>query len=362
MRRQHQLYPRTNRLPGLTEADRWPPGLRCSLIVLGVFLASFTRSAERNGSSDAQMLGLWPAPPGEPRVRFVQSIAGPADLGIKPSGWSRLAGLLTGADRRKEKLVKPFGVAFDEADNLCLTDTATGWVWFFDRARKSCQHWESAGRFRFVAPVAVAKRKGVFYVADSGAPGVVAFDGRGRLLFEIASALERPSGLAILEERLFVADASAHCVRVYDLKGQFLSKFGQRGAAPGEFNYPTHLAVSADRRLFVTDSMNCRIQVLDAAGRPLSVIGSPGDASGQFSRPKGVAVDHFGHVYVVDALFDNFQIFDQNGEFLLDVGSAGSGIGEFWLPGGITIDRSNQVFVADSYNKRVQVFKYVGGR
>ena len=303
---------------------------------------------------------VWPPPPAEARVAYVQSIAVPADLGVQPSFLGRVANFLTGGNRGREPFVKPFGIAFDEDGNLCLTDTGANVVCFFDFANRTYRRFEGVGKLKFVAPVSVARRRGVFYVADPGLRSVLAFDDGGELRFRIQEEIERPAGLAILGERLYVADAQAHGVAVFDLRGKFLFRFGRRGAGPGEFNFPTHLAGDGKGRLFVTDSLNSRVQVFDADGRFLSVIGSLGDGSGHFSRPKGVAVDAFGHVYVAEALYDNLQIFDESGRFLLDVGSAGSSNGEFWMPAGVAINRKNEIYVADSYNCRVQMFRYVG--
>ncbi len=366
---------RSNRTPSRLEVGDtagWKPALRqrslrrwlfagaagaLALAGFGIFPSLTAANKEPVG---AAIPSVWPPPPAEPRVAYLQSISGPADLGIRPSGWNRFANLVTGGNRGKEKLVKPFGIALDELDNLCLTDTGTGRVWFFDRARKRVQSWEKAGGFRFASPVAIAKRKGIFYVADSALQKVVAFDGQGKLLFAIDQGVTRPAGLAVSDEKLFVADTAAHHIAIFELTGKFLSQFGQRGAAPGELNFPTHLAVDAQGRIWVTDSMNSRIQMFDSAGRLLGLIGSAGDSSGHFSRPKGVAVDRFAHVYVVDALFDNVQIFNPQGQFLLAVGEPGSGPGQFWLPAGIAISRRQQIYVADSYNGRVQVFQYLG--
>ena len=302
---------------------------------------------------------VWPAPPAEPRVAYVQSIAGPADAGVRPSRWGRFVRLLTGADKGAEGLVKPMGIGVDDAGILSVTDTGAGAVCLFDRPHARYLRWLSIGQIKLVSPVAVVSKDGTFFVADSALQKVLAFDGNGMLLFELPG-LERPSGLAIQGEKLFVVDAQVHGVAVFDLRGTLLYRFGKRGAGPGEFNYPTHIAADAKGRLFVSDTLNDRVQILDAEGRFQGLIGSAGDGSGHFSRPKGVALDTFGHVYVVDSLHDNVQVFDQEGHFLLHWGQAGSGPGEFWLPTGIAISRNNDILVADSYNRRVQVFKYVG--
>jgi DNA-binding beta-propeller fold protein YncE len=302
---------------------------------------------------------VWPLPPAEPRIAYVQSLRQPADAGIRRSGFGRFMHRLIGSSV-DESLLKPFGIAVDEHDNLCLTDTGANAVMYFDRANKRWRRWEQLGKTRFLAPVAIAKRGGMFYVADSGLARVLAFKEDGQLRFAITERLARPTGLAIASERLWVTDSQRHCVIAFDLAGRYLREFGKRGTAAGEFNFPTHIAADAQGNLYVTDSMNSRVQVFDSDGRFQSEFGRAGDVPGCFSRPKGVAVDSFGHVYVLDANFDNFQIFDRQGTTLLAVGEAGDGPGQFWLPNGLAISRQNEIFVADSYNRRVQIFKYVG--
>jgi len=321
--------------------------------VLALFLAHSTLGSKAG-------FPAWPPPPDEPYITYVRSISGPADVGAKPATLSRLASWVIGGLPDSAGLVKPFGLALDEAGNLLVTDTGAGAVCCLDPSRKKWLRWESIGKTRFQIPVAIARSGQTFFVADSGLGKVIAFSEKGKLLFEVTRELERPSGLATHADRLFIADAQRHQIVVFDTRGVYQSKFGQRGGAPGEFNYPTHVATDASGRVYVTDSLNYRVQVFDAAGKFERVIGSAGDGPGHFSRPKGVATDQSGHVYIVDALFDNVQIFDGAGRLLLNWGEAGSDPGQFWLPNAIVINRQNEIFVADSYNHRIQVFQYTG--
>ncbi len=304
---------------------------------------------------------IWPGAPNEPRISYIKTITRPADAGIKGSAWRRFGHWLTGSEKGDEPLQKPFGLALDEKDNLCLTDTGANAVCYFDRSRMKWKRWDKIEKIRFSSPVAVAKRKDIFFVADSALQTVIAFNETGKLLFQVTNKLERPSGLAASTDRLFVADAKRHAVIIFDLKGRYVEEFGKRGTANGEFNFPTHIALDGKGNLYVTDSINSRVQVFDGEGKFKRTFGGIGNSTGQFSRPKGVAVDSFGHVYVVDGMFDNVQIFDGAGRFLLTVGQAGSNKGEFWLPNAIVISRGNEIFVADSYNHRLQQLEYVGG-
>jgi len=302
----------------------------------------------------------WPAPPEPVRVVYVGSMHRPADAGIKVSGFRRVANLFTGSAKGREPLLKPFGIALDEKDNLCITDTGAGAVIYLDRAKKSWTRWDRIGKTSFISPVGVTKRGDTFFVADSGLGAILAFNERGKLLFQTTNHLERPTGLTIVGNRLFASDSKRHAVVSLDLSGHYLSEFGHRGAGQGEFNFPTHIASNANGDLLITDSLNSRVQVFDSNGNFKSQIGSMGDSTGQFSRPKGVAVDAFGHVYVIDALFDNIQIFDLKGALLLNFGASGNEPGEFWLANGIAISHSNEIYVTDSYNHRIQIFRYVG--
>lgn len=273
----------------------------------------------------------------------------------------RAFGWLIGSSSTDPFLVNPFGLACDENDNLCVTDTGANTVCYFDRKQQHWFRWTKAGKTRFSSPVGIAKRNKRIYVADSGLRAVLVLSESGALISMITEHLERPVAVVVSGERLFVVDAERHDVTAFDAQGKYLYQFGKRGAGDGEFNYPTHIAADAQGRLLITDSMNNRVQVFDNTGKFLNRFGSAGDAVGHFGRPKGLALDSYQHIYVVDGLHDTVQIFNEAGQLLMNFGSAGSEIGELWLANGVAISRTNEIFVADAYNHRLQVFKYVGG-
>ena len=312
------------------------------------------------GGPSVPAIRVWPQPPAEPRIALLQTVSKPGDLGFRVTGFRRFTEWLTGTGKGVDKFNKPFGITEDQAGTLCITDTGEGVVWLLDRREKRFHRWDRISRHQMISPVAVAAANEIIFIADSSTAKVLAATDRGRFLFEIGHQFVRPSGLAVAAGKLYVADAQLHTVFVFDLLGKFLSSFGRRGAGPGEFNFPTHIAAAPDGQLYVTDSMNSRVQVFDSAGRYQRTIGGVGDSSGHFSRPKGVAVDSANRVYVIDSLFDNVQIFDQQGRFLLNFGQAGTAPGEFWLPNGIAITPENEIYITDSYNQRVQIFKYIG--
>jgi sugar lactone lactonase YvrE len=302
---------------------------------------------------------VWPPSPDEPRVVYLRSLRSPADVGQSPSFFKRLGNWITGENGASVSLQKPFGLALDETGNLCVTDTGANRVYYCDFNRKQWRSFDGVGKTKFTSPVAVARKDGVFYVADSQLGKVFAFRDNGKAVWEISTPLARPVGLAIANDSLAVVDSKTHAVLVFDLQGKLRFQFGRRGGANGEFNFPTHIAVDRQGHFLVTDSMNSRVQIFDLTGKFISAFGSNGDTSGHFGRPKGVAADSFGHIYVADAVFDNVQVFDLSGRLLLNIGQSGNRPGEFGMPGGVAISADNQIYVADGYNHRVQVLRYV---
>lgn len=326
-----------------------------AVVAFAISCASTRQEAATPGSNP-----VWPPAPDEPRVAYLRSIHSPGDIGQTPSFFTRVGHWMTGEKGQGLSLQKPFGLALDESGNLCITDTGADRICFCDFIRKQWRIYDSVGKTRFASPVAVARRNGVFYVADSQLAKVFAFSDDGKPLWEISAPLVRPVGLAIADDALAVVDSQAHAVFVFDLQGKLRFRFGRRGIGPGEFNFPTHIAADRQGHFLVTDSMNSRVEIFDSTGRFISTFGSNGDTSGHFGRPKGVAADTFDHIYVADAIFNNLQVFDPSGQLLLNIGHGGNRPGEFGVPTGIAIGADNQIYVADGYNHRVQVLKYVG--
>lgn len=265
-----------------------------------------------------------------------------------------------------EVLQRPQSGVVDEEGRILVTDVSRGAVYVFDERLGQLDVWEFAEGFRhFMSPSGIALGpQGRVFVADADLRRVVMLDRSGKGIGVIGKdQLERPTGLAwdANAALLYVTDTQAHQIKVFDLTGRLVRTIGQRGEEPGEFNYPTYLALSRDG-LVVADTMNARIQVipLEAGGKPL-VFGRRGTRLGDFVRPKGVAVDSENNIYAVESYHDHLLVFDEQGRFLLPIGGTGKEIGRFFLPGGVWVDARNRIFVADTFNGRIVVFQFLGG-
>lgn len=337
------------------ETVRWLPGA-----VAGVLLAGCATAV-----APPDLSQVWPLPPDSPRIRYLETLWRSDQFKDENRSW--LKDVVLGPDeaRATKRMVKPYGVTTDQQGRIYVTDTGLGVVWVFDREKKEVRFLGDSGQGRLATPSGITvDSRGVIYVADTKLDRIFGYDPAGKVILAIGQPDEfySPAGLALDDRsrRLYVTDAGRHKIRVYDsVSGAFLFEFGKRGAAAGDFNFPTHLHVKRGQ-LYVTDTMNFRVQVFTLDGQYLRKYGQMGASFGQLARPKGVAVDSEGHVYVVDAAFGNFQIFDTRGDLLLFVGRTGASSGEFWLPAGLHIDGKDRIYVVDQYNRRLQVFEYLG--
>ena len=298
-----------------------------------------------------------------PRVKFITTLSGPEDLGIRRGFFGSIVDFVKGVPERRTSA--PYGVAKAPEGRIYVVDTFHKAVQVFDTANAEHYWFPEEPLEGFVNPIGIAvDLDGRVYVSDSVANVVHVFAEHGKRYVGPmgGGTLTRPTGLALNPDtnELLVADTLASQIVGFDTDSLRPTRFvGQEGEAEKSFHYPTNIAVSRDGRIYVTDSLNFRVQAFGPDFEFLHSFGKVGDSPGRFSRPKGVAVDSEGHVYVVDALFDNVQIFDHQGRLLLAFGSPGAGRGQFWLPNEIFIDRNDRIYVSDSQNRRIQVFQYL---
>ena len=224
---------------------------------------------------------------------------------------------------------------------------------------------------KFIEPVSVAvDNQDRIIVADGSR--IQIFDTKGNFLTSFGdrgtepARLIKPQAITTDQEgRVIVLDSfgDRHYVKVFDANGEFLWHFGKTGNGPGEFMFPNDIAVDPQNRILVADPDNRNIQIFDIKGTFLTSFGEDWQGEeGRFFIPKGMTVNSQGHIFVADAPFGVgnhlIHIFDSEGKELLAFGKGrdGIGIGEFNTPVGLAMDESNCLFVAELGNERIQGF------
>jgi sugar lactone lactonase YvrE len=168
-------------------------------------------------------------------------------------------------------------------------------------------------------------------------------------------------GIAVdAQGNTFLADFDMGEIRKYDSNYQFLKKFGTPGSGDGQFNGVCALAIGANQKLYALDQNNNRVQIFDLEGNFIGKFGAPGSGNGQLNVPSGLAVGKNNKVYVADRDNHRVQIFDANGVFISKFGKEGAFDGEFKSPRSVATFPNGDLAVADYGNKRIQIFDQSG--
>ena len=201
----------------------------------------------------------------------------------------------------------------------------------------------------------VFERCGGSSCVDSKLAPVLHFDASGKLLASFGAGMfVFPHGIAVDPDgNVWVADADGkngkgHVVVKFSPSGKALltlGKPGMPGDAPGYFNRPTGVAIARNGDIFVADGhggdSNARVVKFSKTGRFITAWGRKGSAEGEFDTPHAIAVDSQERVYVADRSNSRIQVFDANGKFLADWK-------QFGRPSGVYVDAHDTIYVADS--------------
>lgn len=229
------------------------------------------------------------------------------------------------------------------------------------------------GTGTLVQPIGVTYLDGRLYVSDAGANRIVVFDTVGALLDEWdggEEGLQRPMHLHLGRDgRLHVPEYLADRVTVLDVfggdePGRVVERIGGRtGSGPGALDAPGGVSVFGDRVL-IADFYNHRVQSFGPEGP--EVLGRPGRVRAtRMNYPTDVAASD-SLIYVADAYNHRIQVFRPDGRYAgrwggpLGLGIPGGLKGWFRVATGVHVF-GDTVYVADFYNHRVQVFG-AGGR
>ena len=103
------------------------------------------------------------------------------------------------------------------------------------------------------------------FVADLNNRRVQVLDNSGQFIQTLGDEgerkLERPSGLHIADQYIYISDCGKNCIVVYETSGQYVTSFGRCGQNEGEFKTPFCITSCVDGFIHVCDLSNNRAQI-----------------------------------------------------------------------------------------------------
>jgi hypothetical protein len=220
--------------------------------------------------------------------------------------------------------------------------------------------WDSG---RFLKPIGVAAdRNGWVAVTDKDANQIVILNNESNELRYVKSTslhdtgipLQAPSGLAMENGRLYIADTGNDRLVVMNKNGSFVESIGTAEHS-WRLMQPFSVAVIEDPSwnhyqsefMVVTDSLNQRLCKLSMDGEPLAVKRFA-DVSGGSGGFFFVAIDYYSNIYATDMLAGCVYKFDRHLTYLTRFGCGMDPETRLDSPRGIAIYRRfGQVFIAE---------------
>ena len=113
-------------------------------------------------------------------------------------------------------------------------------------------------------------------------------------------SFNRPFDVALDNEGyLYVAEYSNHCITKLTTNGQYITRFGSYGSAPGQLSFPSSLTIN-NNLVYVSEEGNNRVSIFDTNGNFIHCFGKEGREEGEFLVPRDITTDKFGNLYVSD--------------------------------------------------------------
>lgn len=266
----------------------------------------------------------------------------------------------------------PLAVTVDGENNIYVSNTGESEVVVYDpdgvmQYRLSSINDEKGEEIKFYSPygLAVDDENNKLYVCDYT---VRVLDKAGNYLYSLTPPPEavldapglgtaRPNMVSLYKDKVYVTSRDG--IFVFDNTGKYITRWGTRGSAVGQYDFPNGIATDPETgNIFVVDTNNWRLVSLTPDGKPRWIIGAWEDAKigSPFHLPRSVAIGPDGLVYVSDVP-DRILVFDQDGTLKAIIGERGTEDAQLNFPEGMAISSSNKLYIADRENNRVQVWQ-----
>ncbi|KAI6658880.1 E3 ubiquitin-protein ligase TRIM71-like [Oopsacas minuta] len=251
---------------------------------------------------------------------------------------------------------------------------------------KKSTNKKAPGELNCPRGIAVHYQTGNIYIADMFNHRVQVFTSNGDYLFMFSEKMNKPDGICIFQNKVFVTQYFGNCINKYELEGKLIKSVGSEGNGEAQFNSPRGLDVSdRNSNVYVCDCNNHRVQILTQELKFHSMLGIdlftyPRDVrvtrdrvlvlngsdpcmfvfnsdhvltnrlitrgvGKQTNNPNCFDIDRDNNIIMSDNSNHCVYVFNEEGEQIHKFGKTGQGIGEFSYPFGIALDNTGHIIV-----------------
>lgn len=301
---------------------------------------------------------MYPNPPDTARLQFLTRYSTSIDITGKRNKFSSFVA----GQEEALPINKPYGIDIHDG-KIYIADAGMAGLEILDLEKESFEYFIPHGRGALKLPInCFVDNSGNLYVTDIKRKQVVIFDKDKTCIGEISGGENfKPADVVVTGDTILVTDPMNHRINAYDIASrELLFSFPDAKSGDAFFLYnPLNLCVEGSR-IYVTDFGDSRIKIFSMRGEYISSVGSYGKFYGQFLRPKGIAVDRELNLFAVDAGIENVQIFNKEGQLLMFFGGHYTGPGGMNLPANVIVDydhlRFYEEYVDPAYRLKYLIF------
>ena len=173
----------------------------------------------------------------------------------------------------------PTGIAFDSHSNIAVADCFNHRVQVFDRNGNFLSKFGEQGsrdnQLKYPEGLSI-NGNGDIIVASNKLIKIFSSSGEYLRKFGGAGSLVMPYHCIQHGQYFIVSDGGDNSIKMFDLGGKLISKFGKQGDKDGEFNQPRYLSVNKEGLLMVCDAGNHRVQLFELSGKFVTKFGIKG--------------------------------------------------------------------------------------
>lgn len=253
---------------------------------------------------------------------------------------------------------------FIENDELYVVDNGGSNIYIFELdGTPVFQFGKEKG---IVLPIDVIVYNNYIYVSGEGKDFIEILNMRGEKIGKIEPPYKEfaPGKMALLPpftkgengvvEGFLVVDRNSLKICIFDRDGKYQYNFGGRNM----FKSIGGIAAKNGKIYVSVMSADPVIRVFDVKGKYITGFGHIGESEQNFSMPSGIKVDDDGMIWVVDAFKHRVMGFNDEGKRLSGFGIYGNSAENLYYPLGIDFKGEN-FYVVEKGRGRVSMFKRV---
>ena len=223
-----------------------------------------------------------------------------------------------------------------------------------------CKKGYGKGELNYPRGVTVDNTTGNIYIADQENLCIKVFNLSGSFLFKFGNSdgvgkMHHPRSLTLCGERILISSGSPQSSREcailnYQLNGQFISRIGKFGQGKLEFNFPCELACNQiNGDIYICDNGNNRIQVIS---RDFTFKSEFGSAKLKFPRDVKLSKQF---IFILDTSNLCMHLYDYNRIPQISFVPRGEGMRAL-NPYFFYLDNSSNILISDYPDNSIHVF------